>query len=149
MQLVIDGTNLNIIKHLRDGRKSYNEIAKALSITETTVRARVKKLKNDGILSITGLVNPTKVSNQSIAFVGVNLKTMNLQEKGEELSKLKGVVAVAVVTGRYDCIMILMLNKEFGLLDFYTTEMSKVSDILSVETFVVFDSFNLNLPYIL
>ena len=89
--MFIDEINLNIIKHLRDGRKSYNEIAKALSITENTVRARVKKLMDEGIFSITGVVNPTEIPNQTIAFVGIKLKTMDLVKKGEEISKLKGV----------------------------------------------------------
>ena len=74
---------------------------------------------------------------------------MNLVKKGEEISKLKGVVSIAVVTGRYDLIMILMLNKEFGLLEFYTKEMANVSEVQSVETFVSYESFNLKLPYIL
>ena len=60
--MIIDETNIAIIKHLREGRKSYSEIAKSLSITENTVRARVKKLRDEGILTITGLVNPSKIT---------------------------------------------------------------------------------------
>ena len=147
--MTIDETNISIMKHLREGRKPYSEIAKSLSITENTVRARVKKLEDEGIFTISGLVNPSQIPGQIVAFVGVKLKTMNLVKKGGEISKLKGVVSVAVVTGRYDLFMILMLNKDFGLLEFYTTEMSTVSEVQSVETFVAFDSFNLNLPYVL
>jgi len=147
--MVIDDTNLNIIRHLREGRKSYSEIARALSITENTVRARVKKLVHEGIFSIMGVVDPARMADQVVAFVGVRLTTMDLVKKGEEISRLKGVVSVAVVTGRYDLILILMLDKEFGLLEFYTTEMSKVSGVQSVETFVAYESFNLKLPYIL
>lgn len=145
----IDEVNLNILRHLQEGSKSFGSIAKALSITENTVRARVKKMKEMGILSITGLVNPTKIPSLSLAIVGVKLKTMNLVMKGEEISKLKGVTSVAVTTGRYDLIMIVMLNEEFGLLEFYTHEMSKVSDVLSTETFIAYTSFNLGIPYIL
>jgi len=54
----IDDINIEIIKHLRDGRKSFKKIAKILGITENTVRSRVNKLTNEGILEITGLVNP-------------------------------------------------------------------------------------------
>ena len=39
----IDETNLAIIKHLREGRKSFQKIAEDLSITENTVRARVNR----------------------------------------------------------------------------------------------------------
>ena len=147
--MIVDETNLNIIRQLRDGRKSYSEIARELSITENTVRSRVRKLSEEGVFSISGLVEPSSIHNHVLAFVGVKLKTMNLVKKGEEISRLKGVVSVAVVTGRYDLIVILMLNEEFGLLEFYTKEMSKVEEVLSVETFVAYDSFNLKVPYIL
>ena len=147
--MIVDETNLNIIRQLRDGRKSYSEIARELSITENTVRSRVRKLSEEGVFSISGLVEPSSIHNHVLAFVGVKLKTMNLVKKGEEISRLKGVVSVAVVTGRYDLIVILMLNEGFGLLEFYTKEMSKVSEVLSVETFVAYDSFNLKVPYIL
>ncbi|MEE4600078.1 MAG: AsnC family protein, partial [Desulfobacteraceae bacterium] len=39
----IDNLNLLIIKHLRNGRKSYRKIAEELSLSENTVRARVHK----------------------------------------------------------------------------------------------------------
>ena len=51
----IDKTSLAIIKHLREGRKSFQKIAKSLSITENTVRSRVKRLVEEGVLDVTGL----------------------------------------------------------------------------------------------
>ena len=81
--------------------------------------------------------------------VGVKLKTMNLVKKGEEFSKLKGVVSVSVVTGRYDLILVVLLNADFGLLEFYTEEVSRIEDVQSVETFVVYKGYNLKVPYIL
>jgi len=61
-QMTFDETYISIMIQLRKGRKSYSEIAKSLSITEDTVRARVKKLRDEGIFTITGLVNPSKIS---------------------------------------------------------------------------------------
>ncbi len=40
----IDEISLDIIKHLRNGRKSFGEIGKNLPVTTNTVRARVRKL---------------------------------------------------------------------------------------------------------
>ena len=57
----IDKINLAIIKHLRSGRKSYKKIAEQLSVSENTVRARVHKLIDRGILEITGLVDPEAI----------------------------------------------------------------------------------------
>lgn len=65
-------------------------------------------------------------------------------------SHLAGVVSVAVLTGRHDLILTVLLNEEFGLLDFYTNEFSKCHDrVSSIETFIVYKGFSLKVPYIL
>ena len=144
----IDKNNLAIIKHLRNGRKSYKKIAEDLCVSENTVRARVQKLIGEGVLNISGRVNPESIDGHRVVIVGVKLQSMDLVKKGEEFSNLKGVVAVSVVTGRFDLILIVLLKPGFGLLEFYTEEVSKISDVQSVETFVVYKSYNLQVPYV-
>jgi Lrp/AsnC family transcriptional regulator for asnA, asnC and gidA len=80
--------------------------------------------------------------------VGVKLATMNLVKKGAEFSRLKGVISVSVVTGRFDLILVVLLKSGFGLLEFYTEEVSKLKDVQSVETFVVYKSYNVKVPYV-
>jgi len=143
----MDGINQKIIKQLRDGRKSFGEIANKLSVTPNTVRGRVKKLIAQGVLDIAGIIDPGKMDNHFLAIIGVKLKDMNLVKRGEELSKLKGVVSVGIVTGQFDIILIVLLNDSFGLLEFLTKELSKIRDILSTETFVVYKGYNLRVPY--
>lgn len=145
----IDKTNLAIIKHLRNGRKSYQKISRDLSISENTVRTRVQKLIEEGILDINGVVNPESIDGHRVVIVGVKLHSMDLVNKGKEFSSLKGVVSVSVVTGRFDLILVVLLKPGFGLLEFYTEEVSRVKDVQSVETFVVYKSYNLKVPYVL
>jgi Lrp/AsnC family transcriptional regulator for asnA, asnC and gidA len=145
----VDDINIKIIKHLSEGRKSFKKIAKELSITENTVRSRVNRLTNEGILKITGLVDPEAISSHRVVFVGVKLSTFNLVEKGKEFSKLKGVVSVSVVTGRFDLILVVFLKRGFDLLEFYTQEVYRLEGVRSVETFVVYKGYNLKVPYIL
>ncbi len=145
----IDETNLAIIKHLRQGRRSFKKISEDLDITENTVRARVNKLTEEGVLEISGLVDIESIPGHRMVMVGVKLATMNLVKKGKEFSKLKGVVSVSVVTGRFDLILIVLINENFGLLEFYTEEVSRIKMVQSVETFVVYKGFNLKIPYIL
>jgi len=145
----IDKINLAILKHLRSGRKSYKKIAEELSVSENTVRTRVHKLIDQGILEVTGLVDPEAINGHRVVIVGVKLKTMDLVKKGEEFSNLKGVISVSVVTGRFDLIVMVLLKTGFGLLEFYTEEVSKLDNVQSVETFVVYKSYNLKIPYVI
>jgi Lrp/AsnC family transcriptional regulator for asnA, asnC and gidA len=145
----IDSTNLAIIKHLKDGRKSFKKVSQELSLSENTVRARVNRLIEEGVLDIIGLVDPESVDGHRVVMVGVKLQTMDLIKKGEEFSKLRGVVSVSVVTGRFDLILVVLLKEGFGLLEFYTEEVAKITEVQSVETFVVYKAYNLKVPYIL
>lgn len=142
----IDDLTVSIIHNLRDGRVRFSEIADKLSVAEGTVRSRVKKLQEEGILQIAGLIDPEKVPDHTIVYIGVKLKTIELVKKGAEISKVKGVIAVGVVTGRYDLILTVALKKGFGLLEFYTNELSKVDEIRSVEAFVVYKCYNIKIP---
>ncbi|NCB02127.1 MAG: Lrp/AsnC family transcriptional regulator [Spirochaetia bacterium] len=147
----IDETNKAIIRQLTDGRKAYSAIAEELSITENTVRARVNKLIDEGILHISGLINPEFLPEVQVVVMGVKLKTLDLGRKAQEFSHLRGVVSAVVVTGRYDLIVQVLLSDDenLSLLDFFKKELARVPEILEVETFVVYQSHNYRIPYIL
>ena len=147
----IDETNKIIIRSLKDGRKAYSAIADELGITENTVRTRVNKMIEDGVLQITGLVNPEYIPSFQVAMMGIKVKTLDLETKAKELTRLNGVISCAVVTGRYDLILQIELSDTEGLslLEFFKNELNKVKDITDVETFIVYQSHNLVVPYLL
>lgn len=145
----IDKTNIEIIKQLRDGRKSFKKIADELSITENTVRSRVTKLKEDGILEIAGIVDAESIPGHQQVIFGVKLQNMDLLAKAEEFSKLDCVISSCVVTGRFDLIVVAVLNQDNTLLEFITEKVGSVEGVKSIESFVVFKGFNMKVPYIL
>ena len=144
----LDEITIAIIKQLSDGRKSFKKIANELGIAENTVRSRVNKLEAEGVMNISARVDPEKIPDYQMLVVGVKLTTMNGVRKGKELIKLRNVVSINAVTGRYDLIMTVVLTKDFGLTEFITEEMDRVKDIQAIETFVVYRSFQLEIPYI-
>ncbi len=139
----MDTTDIAIINELQDGRISFKKIALTLGLAEGTVRTRVKRLRKDGQLDISGLVDPEALPDHSVVMIGIRVNDMDLVKKGQEFSDLNGVISVAVVTGRFDLILTVMLTKDFGILEFYTEEASKIQNVQSVETFVVYKSFNM------
>jgi Lrp/AsnC family transcriptional regulator for asnA, asnC and gidA len=145
----IDQININIMRHMRDGRKPLKKIAHAMGLSDNTVRSRINKMVQEGVLEISGLVDPTSIPGHMVVLVGVKLSTMDLVKRGEDFRELRGVVSATVVTGRYDIILTVLLNEDFGLLEFYTEEVSRIKDVQSVETFVIYKSYNLKVPYVL
>ena len=142
-------TNLDLVRQLRDGRKSFGKIADELGLSENTVRGRVKDLLSSGSMRITALVDPAALPNHTLIFVGVRLQTMDFMGKAREFSRLRGVISAGVVTGRFHLMLIVLLSTEFVLLEFYRDEVSTITDVEDCETFVVYGSENLLIPYIL
>ena len=147
----LDETNKAIIKELKNGRKAFSSIADKIGITENTVRSRVNKLLEDGVLQITGLVDPQAVPEMQVIVMGIKLSTLDLEGKAKEMLGLKGVISVVVVTGRYDLIVQLVTSTkdDQSLLNFFKNELSKVKGVSDVETFVVYQSHNYMIPYTL
>ncbi len=148
MHIKLDELNKKIISHLQKGRKSYKEIADDLSIAENTVKSRVRKLEKDKVIDITTVLNPEVLQDHQIVLVGIQVKDLSYVKTGEKLSKLKRVIHVCVVTGRYDFIILVHLDKELGILEFLDQELSQIKGITVSETFVVYKSFNLKIPYL-
>jgi Lrp/AsnC family transcriptional regulator for asnA, asnC and gidA len=147
----LDDTNKAIIKELGNGRKAFSTIAEKIGITENTVRSRVNKLVDDGVLQISGLVNPQYIPEMQVVVMGIKLSTLDLEDKAREMLRLKGVISVMVVTGRYDLIVQIVTSSgdDQSLLNFFKNELSKIKGISDVETFVVYQSHNYMIPYIL
>ena len=145
----IDKLNIDIMRLLRNGRESYKKIAENLGITENTVRSRVNKLVDEGILNFTGNINPEALDGHRLLYLGIKLSDLDITRKGDDFCNLPGVVSAGIVTGRYDLIIQVLLNNDFNLLEFITEHVSTIKGVQTVESFIVYKGYNLKVPYIL
>lgn len=139
----LDETDLKILDLLKEnGRVQNNEIASRLSISEGTVRNRIKKLIDNNFLSIMGLVNPDKIKNKQIILVGVRISDSKKMEKASQyMAGLKNVVAVYMVTGSFDLFIEVFIEPQ-NLLEFLSADLAKIDDqILNTESFIVMKSY--------
>jgi len=145
----IDPLNIAIIRQLRDGRKTAKDIGKEIGVSPNTVRRRIEKLTQAGTLTVTGLVDTGSLPNHLLVIIGINFRTRDLRNKAEEISRLHGVIAAGVVTGRYDVMALVMMNNDNDLLNFHTNEIPKVKGVTFSETYVMYSNVNWNVPYVL
>ena len=69
-----DDLNRGIIKMLQqDGRLPYKDIAKALKVSEGTIRNRVQSMKQSGALKIVALADPMAIRYQADAMIGIKV----------------------------------------------------------------------------
>ena len=138
----IDNTDLNILALLKDnGRIQNNEIASRLSISEGTVRNRIKKLIDNNFLSIKGLVNPCLIKNKQIVLIGINIsKRKDLESAPDLIAKLDYVTSVYMVSGRYDLLIELFIEPG-RLLNFLSIDLAAIDHIATTESFIVLKSW--------
>lgn len=144
-----DDTDLAIIRHLWNGRTPFSEIAKEIGITSNTVRARVNRLIENGVVQIIGLVDPDAVPGHYSAIMGFKIKPKLAQKAVKQIGKLRGVVMAGCVSGRFDIMALVFFNAKHSHRNFIFNELAKVEGIASAETFFKMDAVNWQLRYVL
>jgi Lrp/AsnC family transcriptional regulator for asnA, asnC and gidA len=138
-----DDIDWKIISILKTGAVPNNTIARKLGVSEGTVRARLKRLKEAGILRIRALINPEVLANKQLVIVAVRVAESKLLErKAEEMAKLENVLSVSIASGRYDLIAEVLLDSNRGLVQFLTEELSSIEGILASESFIMLKNYN-------
>lgn len=149
MQDKLDKTDIEIIRNLWDGRTPYSEIAEKVGLTTNTVRNRVNRMLENGVLQIISLVDPNAVEGHQSAFIGFNILPQNVGTALEHVSTMRGVVGAATVSGRFDIMAVVMFNRDYSYSRFLEEELSKIPGILSSETFFVVGGKTFQLRYVL
>ncbi|OQY33312.1 MAG: hypothetical protein B6241_08350 [Spirochaetaceae bacterium 4572_59] len=128
---------------MRESHQNNNAIARQLGISEGTVRQRLKRLKEAGIVKIRALINPEVLDKQQLATIAVNVSESSLLEsKAIEIAALPNVLDVSITSGRYDLFVQVLIDSNRGLVHFLTEELSTVNNVTSTESFLMLKSFN-------
>jgi len=139
-----DSLDWKIIGILSKKHITNSMLAKRLGVSEGTIRQRLKKLQEKGILQIRALRDPNILENQQLAMVAATLNEARLlDQKAQEISQLKNVLSVSIVSGRYDFLIEVLVESNKGLVNFLTEQLSLVEGISKTETFVVLKSLQI------
>jgi Lrp/AsnC family transcriptional regulator for asnA, asnC and gidA len=134
----LDGTDRQIVRALqRNGRSSNTEIGRALGLTEATIRKRIARLIDDGLVNIVAVPTPQAVGTTMSAIVGISVDLGKLELVSETLSKAPEVRYVGISTGRYDVIVEAFFNDTEHLLTFLSEKLGSLPEVSSVETSII------------
>ena len=146
--MLTDDSDRRIITVLNtDGRINNKEIADKLGISEGTVRNRIRKLTDAGLLRVAGLINPDDSPDKQLMLLGVNIdSSKDLDKKATEIALLDGVQSAYITAGRYDIMVEVWIDAKGGLIKFLSQTLATVSGINSTESFLIMKSFNKWIP---
>ena len=137
-----DPLDWKIINILSQKYVPNSTVAKKLGVTEGTIRQRLKRLQNGGVLKIRALRDPSILENQQMAIIAATLmEAKHLDKKAQEISELENVLSVSIVSGRYDFLIEVLVESNRGLVSFLTERLSTIGGISKTETFVILKSY--------
>lgn len=138
MARTVTSTDRAIIRLLQqNARISYAELSRATGIPESTVRRRMERLQQRGIIEFAMLAEPTRLGYDIRAMIGLRVELTRLNEIAETLRNLNEVTFAAFLTGSFDIMVQVVVQSQDALVEFLTQRVARIEGVRSTETFVM------------
>lgn len=133
----IDDVDLGIMKLLEEnGRTPNNVIAKKLSLSEGTVRNRIKKLSDNQMLQVKGLTNPNVRTDKQLIYILAKIPLhKEWDATAKRIAQIPEVKAVSMLTGRFDALIEVFIEPH-KLFQFLNERMSEIPNVVSTESMI-------------
>jgi len=125
----------------KNGRRTYMDLAKMLGVTEGTIRNRLKKLVDHGIITTTAVPQLDKLGYNFMGIVGMQVRLADLRTVANQLAKEPNVCYLANVTGRYEFIAIVLTRSPEEFAYFMENVISAIPSVFRTETFVTLNIY--------
>ena len=132
---VVHGTDLRNVEHLKeDGRATFSSIAEKLGVSESTVRSRVSRMREQNMIQFITVTNPLAVGQSSWAMLGISVQSdVRVSSVAEYFSDLDEVVYAMRIAGRFDLLAEVVVDSPISLRNFLDKHCYESPMVSSVE----------------
>ena len=103
----LDGLDRRIIEVLTvDARVSNRRIAARLGVAEGTIRGRIKRLEEGGVIRLTAVTNLAFAGSPRLALIGVHAQHGELRALCQKIAAMPEIGCVILMLGRFDILAI-------------------------------------------
>ncbi len=137
MDIVIDSLDQKLIDLLmQDAHRTSHALAHQLNVDPSTVRRRVKKLLDEGIIHIVALPEPEKIGLSAEAVIALDVRHENVKSALRVLRDSTKVRWAAATSGRFDVMAHVWCYSINDLYQFIENELGKIEGLRNSETFI-------------
>ena len=99
----LDALDRKIVDKLaRDARISNRAIAAELGVTEGTIRTRIKRLQNEGLIQFTVVTDFRMAGSPNRCMLGIDADPSRVTELAERLKHMPEISCVILMLGRFN-----------------------------------------------
>jgi len=133
----LDEIDQHILDAMRkDGRAAFAQIASKLKVSPGMIRQRYNRLVDMGMLKVVAISNPLQRGFKTMALIGIRTDGNQMLNVADAISKLKEVVYLVVVSGRFDIMAEVICRDHEDLLNFITEKLYAIDGVRESETFM-------------
>jgi Lrp/AsnC family transcriptional regulator, regulator for asnA, asnC and gidA len=126
----LDEIDYKIIGLLRkDGRMPYRALAKEVGVTETTARARVRRLEETDTMRVVAVTDFEAVGYSMMLAVGVQVQGRAADEVARDLAKHKEVFSACQVVGSMDIETLVVAKDQEMLTELLSQRLAKIPGV--------------------
>ena len=138
LQCPLDDVDKEIVRILQvDGRTNNSEIARRLSVTETTVRKRLSALIEGNYIEVIAVPSPFLAGLNISAIIGIKTTLSHIREIAVAIAARPEVRYCGIAAGRSNLIVEAFFSDHDHLLRFVADFLGKIDGVVQVETSLI------------
>ena len=131
----LDTVDRAILRELQeDGRRPFREIARKIGVSERTVRARARRMGDDGVLRIIAFADPVRLGHSVLALVLIRVDASGHDRVVETVASWPEVSYVSSLVGRADLYIQVMCRDNDELWRLVTQRLRALDGVIETET---------------
>lgn len=135
---MLDKTDRAIISFLQyDGRMPFTRIADELGIAEGGVRRRVKKMTDEGVLQVVGIVKPHEIGLDEAGMIGITVEGRPLDDVAEDIAEYSEVTYLFQAAGEFDLFVEVYCKDKEHFVDFLNNTLQRIPGVRSTQSFMI------------
>lgn len=141
----LDDLDLQLIDLLSiDARVSNRKIAAELGITEGTVRGRIKRLQQEGLIAFTAITGLGMAEKSRLAFITIQAEIESVRTIARQIAELPLINAVMITMGQGNILAMCLFDELDGLVDVASDRILALPGVHHVETSIAVKTFKYN-----
>lgn len=142
---VMDDVDSAIVSLLQyDGRLPFTEIASRLGLSEGTVRRRVKRMTESGVMQIVAIVEPKPLGWNAAGMVGVIVRSGQVDEVAHLIGQFPEVTYLFMAAGEFDLFVEVYCKDREHFVAFLSGKLQKIPGVERTRTFPILKMYKLS-----
>ena len=131
----LDKLDQGIVDRLaRDARISNRAIAADLGVTEGTIRTRIKRLQNEGLIQFTVVTDFRMAGSPNLCMMGIDADPSHVSDLARSLSEIPEITCVIVLLGRFSLLVMGLFTNLEQLNDLVTERIRSLPGVQRIDT---------------